>query len=144
MHWLLVLPGHFQLNGRAWDHSFFSAYFWGCILLCLLWHYSCEDLRYEQRSGIWEVCITHARCSTGVGCTGPRGRIWVAGLTGSSACLTAPAGLGRLQRKSGTVKSVLLLCIRFTPALRAVKKDWSLGRTRQYSGSIQACVWEES
>lgn len=60
-----------------------------------------------------------------------------------SACLTAPVGLS-LQSENEAVQAVMLLCVRFTPALWAVKKDCSLSRTLQHSGSIQACIWEDS
>jgi len=67
-----------------------------------------------------------------------------AGLRDSCARLAAAVGLGPLQRKNETVKFVMLFCIGFTPALWTARKDCSLSRTHQYSGSIQACIWEDS
>lgn len=58
--------------------------------------------------------------SLGAFCTGP--------CNGGSACLTAPVGFSP-QPENKAVQAVMLLCVRFTPALWPVKKDCSLSRT---------------
>lgn len=60
-------------------------------------------------------------------------------------CLSdSPCGSLSPQPENEAVQAVMLLSVRLTPPLWTVKKDCSLSRTLQHSGSIQACIWEDS
>lgn len=95
-------------------------------------------------SGITDVQTWLASRDVGFGKLGsPVGAFCTCLCDGGSACLMAPVGLSP-QPENEAVQAVTLRCVRFTPALRTVKKDCSLSRTLLHSGSIQACIWEDS